>query len=113
MGMPLDELITAKADTPARAAALNLNLAFAPGDYPHEGIRGGSSSRNPVILRRILDPLASESRQSAAEGVELAEWFLAHVQVPKGKARRSGCEGRDRSGYRCGKAQTYAALTAS
>lgn len=83
--MPLDELISAKEDSPLRAAALNLNMAFAPEDFPHTPIRSGSSARNPVIMRRILDPLESKDPRWAAEGVEIARWFLANVQVPKGK----------------------------
>lgn len=58
--MPLDDLIGAREESPKRAAALNLNMAFAPDDYQHEPLRSGSSSRNPVIIRRILDPLESE-----------------------------------------------------
>lgn len=85
MGMPLDDLVWARNDTDARRAALNLNMAFAPADYPHEPMRGGSSARNPVIIRRILDPLESDDPRWAAEGVEIARWFLANVQVPKGK----------------------------
>jgi len=85
LSMPLDDLIGAREESPKRAAALNLNTAFAPDGYQHEPVRSGSSSRNPVILRRILDPLESEDPRWAAEGVEIARWFLANVQVPKGK----------------------------
>lgn len=90
MAMPLDDLVWAKADTDARRAALNLNMAFAPEDYPHQPMRGGSSARNPVIVRRILDPLESNYPSWAAEGVEIARWFLANVQVPKGKPSDPG-----------------------
>lgn len=90
MFMPLDEVISAKDDSPARAAALNLNVAFAPDDYEHEPISSGSSSRNPVIIRRILDPLESNDPRWAAEGVEIARWFLANVQVPRGKPNDPG-----------------------
>lgn len=85
MFMPLDELIDAREDSAVRAAALNLNMAFAPQDYRHEPIRSGSSARSPVIIRRILDPLESDDPRWASEGVEIARWFLANVQVPKGK----------------------------
>lgn len=84
MLMPLDELISAKDDSPTRAAALNLNVAFAPDTYEHEPIRSGSSARNPLIIRRILEPLESDDPRRAAEGVETARWFLDNVQVPKG-----------------------------
>lgn len=88
--MPLDDLIGAREESPKRAAALNLNMAFAPDGYQHEPLRPGSSSRNPVIIRRILDPLESEDPRWAAEGVEIARWFLANVQVPKGKSDDPG-----------------------
>lgn len=85
LSMPLDDLIGAREESPKRAAALNLNTAFAPDGYQHEPVRSGSSSCNPVIIRSILDPLESEDPRWAAEGVEIARWFLANVQVPKGK----------------------------
>ncbi|MCI4591120.1 HEPN domain-containing protein [Sphingobium sp. BYY-5] len=90
MGMPLDGLIYDKGESDRRSAALNLNMAFALPDFPHTSIRGGSSSRNPVIIRRILDPLESDDPKWAAEGVELARWFLANVKVPKGSAADPG-----------------------
>lgn len=90
MAMPLDDLVRAKEESDRRRAALNLNMAFAPQDYPHEPMRSGSSARNPVIIRRILDPLASGDPRQAAEGVETARWFLANVQVPKGKPADPG-----------------------
>ncbi|QYE37213.1 HEPN domain-containing protein (plasmid) [Polymorphobacter sp. PAMC 29334] len=90
MGMPLDTLITEKKKSDRRVAALNLNMAFAPSDFLHKSMQGGSSSRNPVIIRRILDPLASDDRDWAAEGVELAEWFMANVQLPSGSVASPG-----------------------
>ena len=67
--MPLDDLIRAADENPARAAALNLNAPFAPDDYQHEPLRSGSSARNPVIVRRILKPLESDDVEQATEGV--------------------------------------------
>ncbi len=84
VGLPLDKVINAREDSPKRRAALNLNLEFAPPDYAHEPMPSGSSASNPVIIRRILDPLDNDDPRSAAEGVEIAEWFLANVQVPRG-----------------------------
>ena len=90
MFMPLDDLISAREESPARAAALNLNMAFAPEDYQHEPIHSRNSTRNPVIIRRVLDPLESDNPRWAAVGVEIARWFLANVQVPKGKPNDPG-----------------------
>jgi HEPN domain-containing protein len=88
--MPLDSLISAKEDSPARQAALNLNVLFAPDDFQHTPLRSGSAAMNPVIMRRILDPLESNDPAHAAEGIELARWFLASVKVPKGSAADPG-----------------------
>ena len=90
MGMPLDRLIYDKVESDRRTAALNLNMAFALPDFPHTSIHGGSSSLNPVIIRRVLDPLESDDPKEAAEGVELARWFLANVKLPKGSAADPG-----------------------
>ena len=100
MFMPLDAVISAKENSPARQAALNLNVAFAPGDFEHTPLAGGSAARNPVIIRRILRPLESEDPAIAAEGIALARWFLANVQVPKGSAGQiegSHCGGQGRA----------------
>ncbi|MDH2399950.1 hypothetical protein QCM77_08305 [Bradyrhizobium sp. SSUT18] len=40
-----------------REIALNWNLPFAPADYPHPPFSYGVSSTNPVLVRRILEPL--------------------------------------------------------
>jgi len=88
--MPLDDAISGKPDNDAQMAALNLNLAFAPAEFPHADIRASSTARNPVILRRILDPLGSADANVATEGVELARWFLDNVQVPRGTAADPG-----------------------
>lgn len=80
--MPLDELIDAKESSPARTAALNLNTVFAPPDFPHTPLWSGTSARNPVIIRRILDPLESDNPDWVAEGLKLANWFLENVTLP-------------------------------
>ncbi len=90
LAMPLDDLVNAREDSDRRTAALNLNLAFAPDAFQHTSAPGGSSSRNPIIAQRILDPLESNDRQWAKEGIEIARWFLANVRVPKGTATDPG-----------------------
>lgn len=81
--MPLDNLIAAKDDSPARVAALNLNFAFAPDNFQHTPIRGGSASINPVILRRIFEPLKTGDARQTADSIDLADWLLANVHIPK------------------------------
>lgn len=85
LAMPLDNIIHAQAASERRHAALNCNTFFAPKGYSHEPIQSGYAGRETVIIRRILEPLESCDPQQAAKGVELADWFLANVQVPSGK----------------------------
>jgi hypothetical protein len=81
LNMPVETVIDAEGPSLARTAALNLNMAFAPTDFEHTPIQERISARNPAIVRRILDPL--NDPRSAAEGLEVAIWFLANVQVSK------------------------------
>lgn len=60
MGFPLDQLISAKEASPKQSAALKLNLPFASFvKLHHHSMEAHYSSRNPVIVRRILEPLES------------------------------------------------------
>lgn len=81
--LPLDMLVAANSESPIRFAALNLNFSFAPEDFEHESIKGSGAARNPVLARRILDPLASDDVTAVAEALAVAEWFMANVQAPK------------------------------
>jgi hypothetical protein len=81
LSMPLDTLIDATESSPAGEAALDLNYAFAPPDFPHQDAPTHHSFREPVIVRRILDPL--ERDVGIEESLKLAEWFLDNVQLPK------------------------------
>lgn len=90
MFMPLDKLISARKNSSLRHAALNLNLPFAPKGYAHEPVRACTSASNTVIIRRILKPLASDDPRQAAEGIDLARWFLQNVQVPNGNVGDPG-----------------------
>lgn len=83
MGMPLDKLISARKDSDTRTAALNLNMAFAPKNFPHTPMRNGFSARNPAIVRRVLKPLDSDNAASAAEGVEIARWLVSNVKLDR------------------------------
>ncbi len=66
--------------TEAQHALLNGNLAFAPSGYPHEPFYEGASARNPVLLRRILDPLRSGLEDNARHGYPMGEWLLANTR---------------------------------
>lgn len=71
------------ADCEARRALLNNNCVFAPDDFVHEPRRSGSSGRNPVLLRRIIDPLKSADAGNARHGYEMASWLLANTRQSK------------------------------
>lgn len=69
--------------TQAQRALLNNNCAFAPDTFQHEPQRQGASSRNPVLLRRILDPLDSSIEDNARHGYEMGTWLLANTKQSK------------------------------
>jgi hypothetical protein len=77
--LPVDKLITGP-DSDARRALLNNNCAFAPDDFQHEPKRSRTSGRNPVLLRRILEPLRSDIRENARHGYRLAVWLLSSTK---------------------------------
>lgn len=82
LGAPLDDLIAAKDDTPARMAALNHNVAFAPPDFPHRPVQVGPWSQTSVIERCIVEPLEGSNPEAAAEALAAADWLLASVKLP-------------------------------
>ncbi|WP_157985813.1 HEPN domain-containing protein [Teichococcus vastitatis] len=84
-GLPLDNLILAKEDTLLRLAALNLNFSFAPSDFRHASMRGGSASFNSVIFRHIFEPLGEGEADAVGEAAELADWLIRNVQLPTGR----------------------------
>ncbi|MDB5438055.1 MAG: hypothetical protein JWM33_482 [Caulobacteraceae bacterium] len=81
-GMPLDTLIRAP-DTALRRAALNLNFAFAPGDYPH--VRGSLSaaSHTAAVDFYFFDLLVPDDPEQTADAVALGRWLLDNIQFPK------------------------------
>lgn len=89
MAMPLDEMIRGKGTPDAVRAALGRNFSFVP-DAEHASFGRRVVARNPVLIRRILDPLASNVKNHAMEAVELASWLLANIQLPKGKGNVPG-----------------------
>jgi hypothetical protein len=84
LGAPLDELVAARDDTPARMAALNHNVAFAPSDFPHGPVSVGSWPLTPVVERCILEPLEGADPQAMAEAVAAADWLVANVKLADG-----------------------------
>jgi hypothetical protein len=84
LGLPLESLIKSTEYSPARVAALNFNgTAFTPDDYVHVPASiARLAFENPVIERRIFDPLQSGEPQTAALGLQIAEWCLENITLP-------------------------------
>lgn len=83
VGSRWQKLTGPKAPDELRHAALNHNLMFAP-EYDHGELRSGTSALNPVLGRRIL--LADEQSASgkrASETVELIDWVIGNILLPK------------------------------
>lgn len=82
LGMPLDKAIN-KTDSPLHFWTLNNNYAFAPAGFAHQPEAVGTSSRTPVLLRRIIDPLQSANADYARAGYQMALWLFGSTQVSK------------------------------
>jgi hypothetical protein len=78
----LDRVINGD-DSPKRRALLNNNNAFAPASYEHESRPAGASARNPILLRRIIDPLRSGRAENARHGYRMGTWLLANTRQSK------------------------------
>ena len=87
-GSRWQKLTDNRASEELRHAALNHNLIFAP-NYDHGELLSGSSALNPVLGRRILQ--ADEqgaTGEHAAEIVELADWVLENISLPRQVCRQ-------------------------
>jgi HEPN domain-containing protein len=80
LGMPLDKAIHTS-DSPLHFWALNNNYAFAPVGFAHQPEAVGTSSRTPVLLRRIIDPLQSGNADYARSGYQMGLWLFANTQL--------------------------------
>ena len=67
-----------------RKVLLDLNIPFAPQDFAHGSMRSRMASRNPVLVRSILEPLQRAPGSTAAViAAELCDWVLGNIQLPK------------------------------
>jgi hypothetical protein len=64
-----------------RHVALNWNFPFAPEGFKHTRIRDGTRSVNPVLVRRILDPLESGRPDQKAHSDKLWSWVRGNIQI--------------------------------
>lgn len=62
--------------------ALNCNLPFAPEGYKHTRMVYGMASVNPVLVRRILEPLDSGDPEQEKEADELWQWVQDNIYLP-------------------------------
>ena len=67
-----------------RKVLLDLNIPFAPQDFAHGSMLSRMASRNPVLVRSILDPLQrAPGSNAAATAAVLRDWVLDNIQLPK------------------------------
>jgi hypothetical protein len=90
----LEETFGGKRGKMVRHAALNWNFPFAPKGYKHTKMRYGTfSAVNPVLVRRILDPLDAGRPDQDKQADELWKWVRENIHLPRefidayGKAR--------------------------
>tara|TARA_E500000318_G_C3532498_1_gene201182 strand:- start:118 stop:1011 length:894 start_codon:yes stop_codon:yes gene_type:complete len=83
MAQPLDKCLAQPDNFAFSNAALNRNFPFAANGFPHSGTVGGHSFSEPVILRRILEPLGHENHEYIRNGLSTAKWLLENVSLPK------------------------------
>lgn len=75
-----------KDKNPSRAkvlAAFQMNVWFAPDWFEHSSISNSTSGANPILKRRILDPIKSSTPSSRQLGLDLKDWLFKYNFVPK------------------------------
>ena len=80
---PLDKVINGGRGEALQRVVLNLNLAFAPEDFDHQPVRGNSAGSNPVLHRRILEPLGWDNPSASATAADVCAWVVKNIQLPK------------------------------
>ena len=63
-------------------ASLTWNFPFAPHDHKQPPMTYTSSTQNPVLLRRLYDPLEGGPKEFAHNDM-LWEWVKSNIQLPK------------------------------
>jgi len=98
-GSRLQKLTSGKGRAAVREAALQHNLAFPSEGFSHDPLRSSWSADNPVLGRRILEYAENANPENAALVVELTQWVLDNIKLPKGvvgqlEAARKSARGR-------------------
>lgn len=78
----LEETIAGNRGDEIRQVLLNWNFPFAPQSFVHGEFNYSSSSSNPVLVRRIFDPL-ERGPQHFAEADELWDWLKSNITLPR------------------------------
>ncbi len=80
----LEETMSGKRGDEAKHTALNYNFSFAPKDYKHTTMRGLLfSSSNPVLLRRVIEPLDAGKPDYDQHADALWQWTKGNIYLPK------------------------------
>jgi hypothetical protein len=80
----LEDIMRGAKGNELQHAALNCNFSFASATYPHTAIPNRSSAQNPVLARRILDPLEGpRTSEEVANLIDLCEWVLGNIHLPR------------------------------
>lgn len=78
----LEETMSGKRGEELTRAVLTWNFPFAPADCKHPPVSYTSSAQNPVLVRRLYDPLeAGPEHFSHNDGVW--KWVKDNIQLPK------------------------------
>lgn len=86
LGSRLEEIMEGRRGKELQRVALNCNFpfaVFAPKDFKHAGMRYGMSGVNPVLVRRIIDPLKAMDSAREAQADQLWKWVRDNIQLPK------------------------------
>jgi hypothetical protein len=79
----LEEIISGKRGKVLQRVLLNWNLPFAPAEYKHGRMAYGSMTRNPVLVRRFLDPLDAGKPERDKHADELWAWAKENLYFPR------------------------------
>lgn len=78
----LEDTMSGKRGEELMRAALTWNFPFAPADFKHPPVSYTSSTQNPVLLRRLYDPLEAGSAHFSHNDA-LWRWVKDNIQLPK------------------------------
>jgi len=78
----LEDTISGRRGEELRRAALTWNFPFAPADYKQPPVSYTSSAQNPVLVRRLYDPLEAGPAHFAHNDA-LWKWVNDNIQLPR------------------------------